>query len=177
MAAVARRRPQRTRPHLGHGVRDRRGKSRTPEDRHVGKVVAHARGLAPRDRSLLDQPLDDGQLLPAGTFVARDAELFGTLMVGGRFAAAHEDHIDAGPDQHLDAELVGDLEALHLDLAAVLRRAEIDAAVGQHAIDVEDDEADGLRDIDRNRLRHARSGRRARAPPPPPRRGARELPA
>ena len=63
-----------------------------------------------------------------------DAEFGRALLDSGRITAGNNRHLHAGPQQLHDAGAVANMEALHFLTA----RAEVQAAIGKHAVDIEE---------------------------------------
>src|SRR5690606_35588229 len=154
------------RPDLGDRVRDGDGEPDPGKGRQVGQVVADEGDLVPIDAVLRDQPLEGGQLPAGRVLVARDPELLRPDPGRVRGPAADQCDRQPGPYQHSDPEPVGDVELLEFDGASVLRPPDVDAVVGEHAIDVEEDEADSPRQLPRQRLSHRSPHRPSPRPAP-----------
>src|SRR6185436_5160642 len=115
------------------------------QHRHVDQVVAHVA----RGGGLEAQPLQyPAELLAlAGDALSHqlDAELAGPLRYRRRLAPRKNRAADAAVGEHLHAVAVEGMEGL--DLAAV--GAVPEAAVGEHAVDVEDHQLDSPRPVER----------------------------
>src|SRR2546425_389212 len=144
-----------------------------PEDQ-VREVVSHERTLFPGEPAPLAQRFEHGKLARARVldhFV--DRKLARALRRRGGLATAHpHDHEPCGLEQP-DSQPVLDVEALELD-GVVADHAEVDAVVGEDAVDVEADElqAAGEGSVDHRVAARGRGARLRWRPyfPAPPRR-------
>ena len=95
--------------------------------------------------TLVEDPLDHFELVGVRLLVAPlDAQLRRADRGRLRDPAGHHHHVQPAPPKHLQAHTVLDVEALQFDRLAGLRRTDVHARVREHAVDVEDDEADAL---------------------------------
>ena len=129
------------RPHLGRGVGGRGRQAGAREHRQVQQVVAHVGHLGVGQLPPA-QDLGVGlQLVPLRLHDQADGELRGALGRGGGLAGRQEAALDPRLAGVHDARAVADVERLRLGAVAVQH----DAAVGQDAVDVEQQQPDAGR--------------------------------
>jgi len=144
----------------------RRARERGPtQDRQVGPVVAHRRDAIPAEAEAVDERRRRRHLVGRAVGSVEDAE------VG--HAPAHRGRIATGDDDRDDAGVGKELHALAVERRKGLERlaggADVDAAVGEDAVDVEDRRADAgagaarrkqkaRRELERGRDRQAGRG-------------------
>src|SRR2546425_878488 len=146
---------------LGHGIRHGDRQPHACEQRQVRQVVPHEGTLLPREPAPLEQPLERGQLARGG--VLNDLvyrQLARPQRCGGRLAAAHPHHREAGGSQQPDPQAVLDVKPFEFD-GVVRYDAQVHAVVGEHAVDVEADElqAAGERGVDHRCMDRAQGTR------------------
>src|SRR5471032_2694924 len=126
------------RVHFAAAVRHADGEADAAQYRQVDDVVADEAGLVGGDAELSEQRVERRELVVAALVHVADAEVGRAPGHLRRDARADDGRLHAGLLQQLDAEAVVDVEGLQrLAVGAVVQ-----AAVGQHAVDVEDHQPD-----------------------------------
>jgi hypothetical protein len=121
---------------IGHGDAE-------PDVAHcgqIGKIVADEARLLRFEMKLRENLFDGGDLLLGPLPHDLDPELTGPNVDDVRVAAGDQAELAAGPLPELDAESVANVESFDLD--SFIR--EDDAAVGEHAVDIGQNEFDRL---------------------------------
>ena len=132
------------------GVSDRDREPGTSQHRQVGRVVADAGGLGGRDAELALQFRERGRLVLDALPDVADAELSCATFDRDGLAARDDRDRDAGAHCGNDTGAVTHVE--HLHRFAV--RAHVDPPVGQHAVDVEHQQADAAGPVADCRVDH-----------------------
>src|SRR2546421_4909111 len=144
---------------LRHRVRDGDRQPHTREHREIGEVVAHEGALVPRESAAGQERVERREL--AGRRVLDELvhrELARPQRRGGRSPPREPHHDEARRAQQADAESVLDVKALEFD-GMIADDAEVDAVIGEHAVDVEADELQAAGD---GRVEHRHFRARAR---------------
>src|SRR6266702_2676330 len=131
--------------HFRHGIRHRDRQAHPFEQRKIGEVVAHERALLPTDAVTLENGREGRQLF----FVLHDLvhlELASPQVGGIGPPGTDQHHGESRLTQELDAQAVLDVEALELH-GVVADQAEVEAVVGEHAVDVEADELEAAGEL------------------------------
>src|SRR2546423_1365156 len=156
---------------LRHCVRDGDRQPHAREHREIGEVVAHEGALVPPEPAAGQERVERRQLAGRGILdelVHR--QLACPQCRGGRFPPREPHHDEARRAEQADAEAVLDVKALEFD-RVIAHHAEVDAVIGEHAVDVE---ADELQAAGNGLIKHGRRlGRGAPlwpGPRPPPHR-------
>ena len=129
------------RAHRLGSVRHRRGEAARGEQRHIGQVVPDVRALLGREPEIGAQPLPRGELVVRVRHEVRDAQLLRAVRDGRRRAAGDPGDDDACARQHVEPDAVERGE--RLELVAVI--VDVDAPVGEHAVDVARQQAHATR--------------------------------
>src|SRR5471030_2498841 len=126
------------RMHVAAAVRHADGEADPAQDRQVDDVVADEADLLGRKAQLVQQRVEGRELVVAALVHVADAEVGRALGHLRRNARADDGRLHARLLQQLDAEAVVDVEGFQrLAVGAVVQ-----AAVGEHAVDVEDHQLD-----------------------------------
>src|SRR5438270_4502965 len=156
---------------LRHRVRDRHRQPHAREHGEVRKVVADEGTLVPGEPAASQQCLERREL--TGRRILAELvhrQLARPQRRGRRFPPRQPDHDEAGGAEHAEAESVLDVKALEFD-GVIADDPEVDAVIGEHAVDVE---ADELQAAGNGLIKHGRRlGRGAPlwpGPRPPPHR-------
>src|SRR6266568_8287993 len=163
-------------PHLRHAVRHGDREPDPCEQREVRQVIADEGAFLPSEPAPLEQRLEYRELTRGGVL---DHLVHGELPRaqhrGGGFPPGEPHDEESGGAEHADAEAVLDVKALEFD-RMIADHPDVDAIVGQDAVDVEADELQAAGD---GGVEHGHFGAWARAggtalarssttPPPPP---------
>src|SRR5471032_907464 len=126
------------RMHVAAAVRHADGEANAAQDRQVDDVVADEADLLGRNAQLVQQRVEGRELVMAALVHVGDAKVGRALGHLRRNARADDGRLHARLLQQLDAEAVVDVEGFQrLAVGAVVQ-----AAVGEHAVDVEDHQLD-----------------------------------
>src|SRR5471030_187088 len=126
------------RVHVAAAVRHTDGEANAAQDRQVDDVVADEADLLGRKAQLVQQRVEGRELVMAALVHVGDAKVGRALGHLRRNARADDGRLHARLLQQLDAEAVVDVEGFQrLAVGAVVQ-----AAVGEHAVDVEDHQLD-----------------------------------
>ena len=137
-AAFATRNVVRMTAHAVRCVRHADGETAGREQRHVRQVVADVRASLDRDAERRTQAFPRRDLVRGTEHHVRHAQVHRAMPHRRCVAAGDPGDLDACALQHLDALAVE--REVGLELASVV--VDVDAAVGQHAVDVERQQAD-----------------------------------
>ena len=121
------------------GVRDGDADPAGSQDRIIGQVVPDGADMRGVDLKLVQHGLEGDSLVPHALHDDGDAEFARAAVHGGGLAAGDDRHLAAALLPKLDGRPVPDVEGF--DLVPGVRVG--DAAVRQHAVHVQDQEADG----------------------------------
>ncbi len=140
-AAVARRDVMRMRANRGRCVRHRHAEAACGQHGDVRQVVADVRALLGREPQIDAQPLPRRALVVRVLHEMRNAQLLRAMRHRGRAAPGDPRDDDAGVCQQMHRDAVERTE--RLELVAVV--VDVDASVGQHAVDVARQQAHAAR--------------------------------
>src|SRR3989442_7878138 len=152
--------------HLRHAVRHRDREPDAVEQREIREVVAGEGAVLPGEPAPLEQRFERGELARGrilNHLVHR--ELACAQRGGGRFPSGEPHDQEPGGAEHPDAEAVLHVKALEFD-RVIADHPDVDAIVGQDAVDVEADELEAAGDggVEQG---HFRAWARARGRPLP----------
>ena len=114
----------------GHG----HAQADATDHRQIGQIVTQIRDLLIGQAQLAEQFIQNDKLVLAALVQVLDTQVLRAALDHRGLASADDGGAHPGVDQHLDAVAVEGVEGL--ELAAI--REEVQAAVGEHAVDVED---------------------------------------
>nr|GEU28522.1 hypothetical protein [Tanacetum cinerariifolium] len=126
------------RQHLGPAIRHRHGKTDAGDDGQVDHVVADEAHLLGRETGFFQQRAERRQFVVAALVQVADAEVGRALDHLRRRARADDGRLHARLLQQLDAQAVVDVEGLERFAVGAV----VQAAVGQHAVDIKDHQFD-----------------------------------
>jgi hypothetical protein len=118
-------------------IRHRDPKPHPVEQRQVDQFVAYCRHFRQIQVQGRQEFFQNGYLVPDPFIEAADLQFAGPVKGGVGAAAAYQGYFDAPPAGHFDAVAVPDVK----DLEGLPFGIEIEAAVGENAVDVQDEQA------------------------------------
>ena len=136
--------------HLGAGVGGSDREAADPQNREVDDVVADVSELVEGDAGLGDDLFDGRHLVALALVHKLDLEILGADGDRARVALGDQADAETADAGERDAEAVVSGEALELDAVGVRRGGfgqNVDLAVREDAVDVEDDEFDIARAV------------------------------
>ena len=127
-------------PYLAMRVGDREAERYGAHQRQIGQVIADAGTGVGRDFEPCTEPRKRGELVPDALMQLPHAELAAARPHRRRAAAGNYRYLDTGPPELRDTVAIVHVERLERFAA----RTKIQPAIGQHAVDVEHQKANGV---------------------------------